>query len=95
MTTLIIRLINEIKIYVLLKIEMLLAIQTNVKCMIIVIHHGIKKFSAQFLSSLPQGNHVKFIQGCLIRYIRIDNSKGSSLNAFNRIRNVLRISERP
>ena len=29
MTTLIIRLINEIKIYVLLKIEMLLAIQTN------------------------------------------------------------------
>ena len=28
MTTLIIRLINEIKIYVLLKIEMLLAIQT-------------------------------------------------------------------
>ena len=50
MTTLIIRLINENEIYVLLKIEMLLAIQTNYHFIIIIIIIGsIPRRAFQYL----------------------------------------------
>ena len=60
MTTVIIRLINEIKIYVLLKIEMLFAIQTNLKFYQIHFHFKDKKKNS---ASTSKNNEEEISKG--------------------------------